>query len=595
MIDSGINGINSLPEALFRSAERHAASPAQWYREQGVYLPVTYAQMASQIRHIASGLLRDGIKPGDRIALLMENRPEWALIDYAILSVGAVTVPLYCSYRPTDISYVLNDSAAVAVLTSGNKLLRHLLQATAQCKHIKHIYSIEDAAEYEQVKTLLSLQAGDIETEQLAHTLADISHDTLASIVYTSGTTANPKGVMLSHGNFLTNLESVPAVIDLTTGEQGDRLLSFLPLAHALERTGGHFLTYSFGLSVAFAERPDTVAKNMSEACPTIMISVPRMLEVVRSRILSQVNQQSAFKQMLFQRFFALAQKKWAKKEALGWMTSLQLRLLDKLVGEKIRLRFGGRVRVFICGGAPLSLEVAEFFEALQLPILEGYGLTESAPLLAVNPMSDRRLGTVGVAGKGVELKIADDGEILARGANIMSGYWHNKKATAESLQDGWLHTGDIGKLCPDGYLSITDRKKDLIVNSGGENIAPQRIEGVLIAHEMIDQIVVFGDQRPYLVALLVANEDACTAWAKQQGLPESDWQQLCESDVLKKHLQNAITAQLKVLNPFEQVRRIHVLQQAFSIENDTLTPTMKIKRRKIYKLHADSIAALYR
>ncbi|MBN4073469.1 long-chain fatty acid--CoA ligase [Mariprofundus ferrooxydans] len=591
-----IDGIKSLPEALFRSAEQHAGSPAQWYREQGVYLPVTYAQLVTQIRHTTSGLLRDGFKAGDRIGLLMENRPEWAVIDYAILSIGAVTVPLYCSYRASDIAYVLNDSGAVAVLTSGNKLLRHVLKATEQCKQIKQVYVVDSTTEAEHtlIKTLVSLQAGEIEEEKLEKCLANIDKNTLASIVYTSGTTANPKGVMLTHGNFITNLESVPASIDLTAGEHGDCMLSFLPLAHALERTGGHFLTYSFGLSVAFAERPDTVAKNMSEARPTMMISVPRMLEVVRNRILSQVSQQSGFKQALFQAFLKLALKKWARNEPLGLIASLQLRLLDKLVGEKIRLRFGGRLRVFVCGGAPLSVEVAEFFEALKLPVIEGYGLTESAPLLAVNPMSDRRLGTVGVAGKGVELKIADDGEILARGGNIMPGYWRNKKATRETLIDGWLHTGDIGRLCPDGYLSITDRKKDIIVNSGGENIAPQRIEGLLTVDEAIDQMVVYGDQKPYLVALVVPNEDACTAWAKTQGLPESDWQHLCESEVLKKYLQNKIGALLKPLNPFEQVRRIHLLQQPFSIEAGTLTPTMKVKRRAVYKQYADTIAALY-
>jgi len=592
---SNMDGIQSLPEALFRSAEQYAASPAQWYRQQDIYLPIAYAQLSTQIRHVASGLIRAGIKPGDRIALLMENRPEWAVIDYAILSVGAVTVPLYCSYRANDIRYVLNDSGAVAVMTSGDKLLRHLLQATEQCKHIKQIYAIENTFESDRVKTLISLQSGDVEEDKLSQRLADIKPNTLASIVYTSGTTANPKGVMLTHGNFLANLESVPASIDLRAGEHGDCMLSFLPLAHALERTGGHYIPYSFGLSVAFAQRPDTVAKNMAEARPTIMATVPRMLEVVRSRVLSQVSQQSGFKQKLFHQFFNLARKKWARNESLGMLASLQLRLLDKLVGEKIRLRFGGRLRVFLCGGAPLSLEVAEFFEALKLPILEGYGLTESAPLLAVNRMSDRRLGTVGVAAQGVELNIAEDGEILARGANIMPGYWHNKQATEETLIDGWLHTGDIGSLCPDGYLSITDRKKDLIVNSGGENIAPQRIEGLLMNDEAIDQLVVYGDQKAYLVGLLVPNEAVCRAWAKAQGLPESDWQPLCESDMLKKYLQNKISSLLQPLNPFEQVRRIHVLQQPFSIEAGTLTPTMKVKRRYIYTLYADAIAALYR
>jgi len=586
---SSIDAVSSLPAAVFLSAERFAAEPAQWQREGGKYLPVTYAQLVTRIRHVASGLLRSGFKAGDRIGLLMENRPEWAVVDYAILSIGAVTVPLYCSYRPQDMSYVLNDSGAVAIVTSGGKLLRDLLVAVETCSHIKHIYAIENTADSDRVQSLLELEAGDIDDEKLSKRLGKIERDTLATLVYTSGTTANPKGVMLTHGNIIANLESVPYVFDLTAGGGGDRMLSFLPLAHSLERTGGHFLAYSFGLSVAFAERPDTVAKNMTEARPTFMIVVPRMLEVIRSRILAQMSKQSAFKQKLFHAYF-----KFADKQSPGPVAALILRVLDKLVGQKIRGRFGGKMRVFISGGAPLSVEIAEFFESLKLPVLEGYGLTESAPLLSANPMHDRRIGSVGIAGKGVELKIAEDGEILARGANIMPGYWKNRKASKETLIKGWLHTGDIGEIDGDGYLRITDRKKDIIVNSGGENIAPQRIEGVMIVDVKIDQVVVYGDQKPYLVALVVPNQEACSLWAKEQGLPETDWDHLCDSDILKKHLQTKINKILKPLNPFEQVRRIHLLHQPFSIESGLLTPTMKIKRRKVYQHYADKLESLY-
>jgi len=586
---SSIDGTSSLPEILFRTAETYATNPAQWYREHGEYLPVTYAQLVTRVRHVASGLIRAGFKAGDRIALLMENRPEWAVIDYAILSIGAVTVPLYCSYRPQDMSYVLNDSGAVAIVTSGGKLLRDLLIAAESCSHLKHVYAIENNTDSDQVELLVGLEGGDIEEEKLAGRLARIERDTLATLVYTSGTTANPKGVMLTHGNIITNLEAVPFVFDLTAGSSGDRMLSFLPLAHTLERTGGHFLPYSFGLSVAFAERPDTVAKNMVEAKPTFMIAVPRMLEVIRSRILSQVSKQSAFRQKLFHIYLNLA-----NKQKPGPVATLILRLLDKLVGQKVRDRFGGKMRVFISGGAPLSVEIAEFFESFKLPVLEGYGLTESAPLLSANPMHDRRIGSVGIAAKGVELKIAEDGEILARGANIMPGYWKNRKATKETIINGWLHTGDIGEIDSDGYLRITDRKKDIIVNSGGENIAPQRIECLLIGDEKIDQAIVYGDQKPYLVALIVPNMDACTAWAKEQGLPETDWDHLCDSDILKKNLQTKINKMLKPLNPFEQVRRIHLLHQPFTIESGLLTPTMKIKRRKVYEHYRDTLESLY-
>jgi len=580
-----IDSIKSLPEALFNMVDMHAARPAQWYRKNGQYLPVTYAQLSLRIRTLASGLMLAGIKPGDRIALLMENRPEWAIIDYAILSIGAVTVPLYCSYRPQDMAYVLNDSGASAVFTSGGKLLRDLKAAQGECSDIKHIYVIDQAGDDGLVASMTSLEAAEVDNSRLERRLAKLKRDQLATIVYTSGTTANPKGVMLTHGNILTNLEAVPAVISLTPS---DRMLSFLPLAHALERTGSHFLAYSYGISVAFAERPDTVAKNLTEARPTIMISVPRMLEVVRSRILAQIAKQAGLKQWLFHRYFKLA-----KQEKPGLIGGLQLKVLDRLVGQKIRDRFGGRLRALVSGGAPLNGEVCEFFETLKLPVMEGYGLSESAPLLSVNPLSDRRSGTVGPVAKGVEIKIAEDGEIIARGGNIMPGYWKNRKASKEALIDGWLHTGDIGEFA-DGYLRITDRKKDIIVNSGGENIAPQRIEGLLALDTWIDQVVVYGDQKPYLVALIVPNQEVCKAWADEAGLPETDWDHLCDSEILKKHLQTSINKMLKPLNPFEQVRRIHLLHQPFSIESGLLTPTMKIKRRRVYESYGDTLDSLY-
>jgi len=585
---SEISSRTSLPDALFEAEAHHSAHPAQWHRQGGQYVPITYAHLVKRIRHVAAGLIAAGVKHGDRVAILMENQPEWAVADYAILSIGAVTVPLYCSYRPQDMAYVLKDSEAVSVFTSGGKLLRDLLKAVQDCSDVKHIYAINSEVESELVQPLQKLEASPLAADKLAARLAKVNRDTLATLVYTSGTTANPKGVMLTHGNILTNLEAVPAVI--TDLNLGDKMLSFLPLAHALERTGSHFLPYSFGISVAFAERPDTVAKNLVESTPTIMVSVPRMLEVVRSRILGQVATQPPLKRKLFNTFLKLG-----RQQHRGRLDAILFRLLDRLVGEKIRQRFGGRLRVLVSGGAPLSVEVGEFFEALQLPVIEGYGLSESAPLLAVNPLYDRRIGSVGLAAKGVEIVIAEDGEILARGANIMPGYWKQKKATKEALIDGWLHTGDIGHIDEDGYLYITDRKKDIIVNSGGENIAPQRIEALLDGNGLIDQALVYGDKKPYLVALIIPNQDACMAWAKTTGLPETDWEHICNSEILKKHLQTMINGILKPLNPFEQVRRIILLSHPFTIEEGLLTPTMKIKRRKVYEKYHDALELLYK
>jgi len=586
---SCIDGINNLPEALFRAAETHSSTPAQWYHNHGEYHAISYGQLSERIKHVASGLIRTGIQAGDRIALLMENRPEWAVLDYAILSIGAVTVPLYCSYRPRDIAHVLNDSGAIIVFTSGHRLLENLMIALAQCPKVSYIYSLDNAFDHAKVRLISDLESGNVEEAVLTQRLVNIDKESLATLAYTSGTTANPKGVMLTHGNIISNLQSVPSSISLTSGQNGDSFLSFLPLAHMLERTGSHFLVYTFALSVKFAERPDTIAKNMMETKPSVMIVVPRMLEVIRNRILTQINTQSLLKQKLFHLYLARS-----KKSNSGLLDSYIFTLLDQLVGQKIRQRFGGKLRAFISGGAPLSIEVIEFFERIGLPVMEGYGLTESAPLLSVNPFSDRRAGTVGIAAKGVELRIAEDGEILARGSNIMQGYWHNDQASQETLIDGWLQTGDLGSICPDGYLTITGRKKEMIVNSGGENISPQRIESILTVDTQIDQVIIYGDKRPYLIALIVPNEEACIAWAKELQLPESNWLQLCESDALKKHLQKQVNAMLKPLNSFEQVRRIHLLHEPFSIENSTLTPTMKIKRNTIYNMFAEKIATLY-
>ena len=584
-----IDGVNNLPEALFCAAKQHASEPAQWFRDHNGYQAITYAEMEARIKHIACGLIRTGVEAGDRIALLMENRPEWAVIDYAILSIGAVTVPLYCTYNTQDISQVLNDSGAIICITSDGKLLQNIIEASKQCPCIQRMYAITNSCCSDKVALIADLESADIEKQTLQQRLNSIDRDTLATLAYTSGTTAQPKGVMLSHGNILSNLASVPPSITLDSGSNGDRFLSFLPLAHMLERTGGHFLPYTFGLSVAFAERPDTIAKNMVESHPSVMVVVPRMLEVMRARILAQLKLQPLMQQKMFNIYMGRAKKKKNDLFAASFLL-----LLDRIVGRKIRSRFGGRLRAFISGGAPLPIDIAEFFEALGIPVMEGYGLTESAPLLAVNPMSDRRAGTVGIAGKGVELHLADDGEVLARGPNIMIGYWNNKEASEEALIDGWLHTGDIGFICPDGYLTITDRKKDIIINSGGENISPQRVEAALIAHPKIDQCVIYGDQKPYLIALITPNKEACISWAQKQGLPASDWQSLCESEILKKHLQSSINTILKPLNPFEHVRRIHLRHEPFSIESGTLTPTMKLKRRIIYARYADIITSLY-
>jgi len=577
----------SLPAAFLETARRYPSRPAQWHRTSQGYAPITYGHMRERVCKVASGLLRAGVKPGDRVALLMENIPEWAVADYAILATGGVTVPLYCSYRARDIAWVLNDSGAKLAITSGGKVARQLLEAAKETPKLETVYALEEMADGEKLRLFAELETGPSMSDELHARLEAIGRDTLATLIYTSGTTGDPKGVMLTHGNIMANLLAIPEIYAF---QPDDLMLSFLPLAHALERMASHFLPYSFGISVAFAERPDTVARNMAEARPTILIAVPRLLEVVRSRVLGQAAKQSAFRRALFHRFLELGMR----RQSLSGLNAVFFRLLDRLVGWKIRNRFGGRLRLLVSGGAALPPEVARFFEAIGMPVLEGYGMTEAAPLISVNPVHDRRIGSVGRPVKDVEVRIADDGEILVRGPNVMKGYWKRRKETKETIVDGWLHTGDIGRLDEDGYLYITDRKKDILVNSGGENIAPQRIEGMLATDEMIEQVVIYGDRKPYLVAMVVPAREACQDWARKEGLPETPWEELAVSGILRKQIQTRISEHLRGLAQHEQVRRILLRPEPLSIEEGLLTPTLKVKRRKVYERFRDEFEALY-
>jgi len=584
-----IRKASNLPETLFATARQYAIQPAQWKRGKDVYVPITYDQLVQRVRHVASGLLSLGVKAGDRIALLMENCPEWAVCDYAILSVGAVTVPLYCAYRKQDVSHVLSDSKPVLALASDGRKLQHLLDVAESCPSVRNVYVFGSGKDARGALPFAELEATPCDDEGIKGRLRELSRDSLATLIYTSGTTGKPKGVMLSHGNLLSNIEAILQVLNV--GPE-DKMLSFLPLAHVFERLAGHFLPYSIGLPVAFAERPDTVAKNMPEVRPTILISVPRLFEVIRSRILGRVAKQPGVSRFLFSLYLKRSGQR--RRGEIGMPGNIQLKILDRLVGEKVRGRFGGRLKMFISGGAPLSVDVNNFFEDIGIPIIEGYGMTESSPVICVNPPDGRRPGAVGRPLSNLELRLGDDGEILVRGPSVMQGYWRLPEATAETIENGWLHTGDIGVIDADGYLSITDRKKDLIVNSGGENIAPQRVEGLLAGEEMIDQVVVYGDRKPYLVAIVVPNREATELWATTAGLPETGWAKLAASPVLRKELQTRIAATLHQLSQFEQVRRIHVRAEPFTIDDGFLTPTMKIKRQQIYGHFRDAFEGLY-
>ncbi|EGQ60754.1 AMP-dependent synthetase and ligase, partial [Acidithiobacillus sp. GGI-221] len=484
----------SLPEGLFARCARAPGGTIALQRQDDVFQPMTAAAFAGQVRARARGLLHLGVRRGERVILMAPNSVDWAIMDFAILNVGAITVPLYPTFSPREIHFVLGDSGAGLILLEGAAewqrlggeggwgvaddriLLRDA--AAAQNAGLRHWASLEN-------------EGATVPDSGLEERLAGLQRQQTATIVYTSGTTGWPKGVMLSHGNILSNIEGFLPLVPLHAGQ---RLLSILPLSHVFERGTGHFGAYLLGLEVAYAERPDTVLRDMATSHPNIVVAVPRVFQLLYGRVRRGIEDRPGLLGRFLRRGAGLDPH---GRPAARWQRSLTRRLLIR----SLRKKLGGRLRFFVSGGAPLDAGITRFFVDLGLPIVEGYGMTEASPVIAANPLEAIHPGTVGRFLPNLEGRLAADGEILVRGPSVMLGYWNNESATGEALVDGWLHTGDVGSLDPDGYLRISDRKKDLIVNSAGENIPPQKIEMRLMAQALIEQAVVFGDRMPYLVA----------------------------------------------------------------------------------------------
>ena len=566
--------LQSLPEGLFARCARDPDRTIALQRQGNAFQPMTAATFAGHVKARARGLLHLGVRRGERVILMAPNSLDWAIMDFAILSVGAVTVPLYPTFSPREIHYVLGDSGAGLMLLEGagewhrmgvgwgvpgdRILLRDA--AAAQNAGLRHWAALEN-------------DGAAIPDTGLEEHLAAIQRQQTATIVYTSGTTGWPKGVMLSHGNILSNIEGFVPLVPLHAGQ---RLLSILPLSHVFERGTGHFGAYLLGLEVAYAERPDTVLRDMEASHPDIMIAVPRVFQLLYSRVRRGIEDRPGLLGRFLRRGAGIDPE---GRPAARWQRSLTRRLLVR----NLRKKLGGRLRFFVSGGAPLDAEIARFFIELGLPVVEGYGMTEASPVIAANPLEAIRPGTVGQFLPNLEGRIAADGEILVRGPSVMLGYWNNESATRETLVDGWLHTGDVGSLDPDGYLRISDRKKDLIVNSAGENIPPQKIEMRLMAQALIDQAVVFGDRMPYLMALIFPNKELLT---ERVGIN-------ADGTATRKAIQAAISTALADLPSHEQVRRFALLPEALSEANGELTPTLKVKRRIVAEHYAELLAQM--
>ncbi len=589
----------TLTKLFFDAVEKYNRPDALQFKADGTYHPISHRDLADRVRRVALGLQALGIRAGERVAILSENRPEWAIADYACLASGLTDVPFYLNLPPEQLPYLLNDSGAVAIFCSTAMQSAKVAEVRGKCPGLKHVIGFSAGRQPGEDMTLAEIEERGRAVDDAAHQAAyrqralAVRPDDVATLIYTSGTTGDPKGVMLTHDNLYSNVMAGTVV----PFAGNDVCLSFLPLSHVFERMAGHYLMMHTGTSIAYAESMDTVPLNMQEVRPSLVLSVPRLYEKMYARVLDNALSGGQLKARIFFWARGIADR-WADVKLSGrepqGMLALQYRIAQKLVFSKLKARTGGRLRYFVSGGAPLAPEINKFFYAAGLVILEGYGLTETSPLIAVNSPAKFRIGTVGPAAAGVEIKIADDGEILTKGPHVMKGYFNKPQATAEAIDTGgWFHTGDIGTL-EDGFLKITDRKKDIIVTSGGKNISPQPIENQVKTNKYISQAVMIGDKRKFPVLLVVPNWDNLEKWAGLNNIIWTDRTQLLHMPTIQKKIEKEVNDHLHGFAHFETPKKIALLEHDFSVERGELTPTLKVKRRVIDKTYKSIIDGLY-
>ncbi len=584
----------TINELIARRCAAWPDKPVQFVRRDGAWVPTTYGELGRRIERVARGLDALGVKKGDRVAILCENRPEWAVYDLAILALGAASVPIYVSLTPPQVGYVLADAGARVACTSGVELATKLREACAHGAQLDAIVCADPVSG--AVAPLVSLAAleakGEASTLDVRARAAEARPEDLASLIYTSGTTGNPKGVMLTHANFATN--ACDAAIALEIGPT-DRHVSFLPLCHVFERTAGHYLMLHLGAEIWYVPAIDQVVNQLPEIRPTLFISVPRLYEKIRDAMTAKIAAKPGIGGLIARWALRVGHRRTARVLAgrRGW--SVAWWLADRLVLSKLRARFGGRVKKMCSGGAGLPVPIWRFFHDIGLVILEGYGLTETSPVVSINLPHRYKPGTVGPPIRRVEVKIAADGEILVRGPNVMRGYFNRPEDTARAINaEGWFATGDIGELDSDGFLKITDRKKDLLVTSGGKNVAPQVLEGHFKTDAFIGEFVVCGDARHYLTAIVVPDFAVLEPWARDRGLPTDKDSLVRHPDVLALY-RARIDALSGTIARYEQIKRFALVATDFSVASGLVTPTMKVRRREVYTRFAKEIEEMYR
>lgn len=585
---------DTIPRMVLRNADRWAHQPAMMAKWDGRYHTITWQRLAEQIERYGRALLALGITPGERVAIMAPNSPRWAYVDLGAMACGGITVPVYHTESIDAIVHILADSGSRVIFVQSQRSAAELLRRRNKLPQMQHLVFLSEELEFSGALSLQEfLAAGEkIPAEQLENALRMTRGDDLASLVYTSGTTGLPKGVMLSHTNILANIADASALIDVGPA---DTCLSFLPLSHVFERIDGYYFMLRQGVTIAYAEGLEAVPVNLTEVSPTIVISVPRLYEKMFARIMERVLSGPWLRKQIF--FGALKAGRIAARKKLagtapGNALSVLLKVADHLVFAKLRERLGGRLRFFVSGGAPLSTDIAEFFLAAGIDIFEGYGLTESAGGIAVNTPDARKLGTVGRPFANIDVRIAEDGEILLRGVGIFQGYWQRPEDTAEAFSDGWFKTGDTGILDEEGFLKIIDRKKDIIITAGGENIAPQNLENLLKTDKYIANVMVYGDRKPYLTALVVPNLDNLETFAHEEHIDFLDHCDLVNHPRALALIRERIDTLQREMTSFQRIKRFTLLSQDFAKEE--ITPTMKLKRKTISDHYQDILERMY-
>lgn len=590
--------VETLSQLFLNTIKSYPKDDLLLFKKEGKYVPISTEEFADRVKYFSLGLRDLGLEAGDKLIVLSNNRPEWVISDMANLCLGGITVPIYTSLIPEQIKYIIDDSDAKIVVVSDQGQWQKIEAIKSELTKVtSYITCLSEAPEgvltFAQV-----LERGrkmDKQNPGLFEKMAlEVKPDAVASIIYTSGTTGPPKGVMLTHSNIFSNVKTCSSLLPF---KDTDTVLSFLPLSHILERMGMFVYLYN-GMSIGFAESMDTLGENLLEVRPHIMVNVPRVLEKIYAKIIDNVQASSSLKRKIF--FWAVkVGKKYGRKKILNQPISKLLQfkrnLANKLVFSKVYAKTGGRVRFFLCGGAPLSKDIGEFFYAIGLTVMEGYGLTETSPVISANTFENLKFGTVGKPIPGVEVRIDEDGEILTKGPNVMNGYYKREAASREAFEGGWFHTGDIGHFDEEGFLVITDRKKDIIVTSGGKNVAPQPIEGILNLNPYISNALVIGDRRKFISALVVPDFEKLEEYAKQNNISFEDHCDLVKKEEIVRFIQEQVDRSASNLASYEKVKKIALLDKEFEIEKGEITPTLKVKRNIVEEKHKGIIDALYR